>query len=352
MRIIVPRGDLARLLQNVTKVVESRSTIPIISCVRLVAVDGRLTATATDLDVEARGSIAVDLASDDAAFCVNAKMMSDTIARLAGDSVGIAVEPGHIVVTAGRSRIKLQTLPVADFPDLSAGAMGEPFQIDLAALFAPCLFAISTEEARYYLNGVYFRGSGERLTAVSTDGHRLAHHVADGDPVFDGIIVPRKISGLLPKGEISVETSATKIRLTAGDLVLTSKLIDGTFPDYERVIPRRNERVVIVERDALAAAATRVGVVADMRGRAVELSIAPGQIELTLRGDGDEATEEVAADYSGEPFEIGFNVKYLGEVLGNLPAGKVEMALEPGGPALLRPVGGGALELVLMPMRV
>lgn len=352
MRINVPRGDLARLLQNVTKVVESRSTIPIISCVRLVNADGVLTATATDLDIEARGSVASDLASEDAAFCVNARMLTDTVARLAGDTVGIAVEPGHIVVTAGRSRIKLQTLPVGDFPEFSADDLGEPFKVDMAALFAPCQFAISTEETRYYLNGVYFRGSGKQLTAVSTDGHRLAHHVADHDAQFDGIIVPRKISGLLPKGEITVEISRAKIRLSSGDLILTSKLIDGTFPDYERVIPRGNDKVVIVDRDTLAAAATRVGVVADMHGRAVKLSIAPDQIELTLRGDGDEATEEVSADYSGEPFEIGFNVKYLAEVLGNLPAGNVEMALEPGGPALMRPVGGGAFEAVLMPMRV
>lgn len=351
MRINVPRGDLARLLAQVSKVVEARNTIPIISCVRLVASDGRLTATATDLDIEARGSIAVD--GDDAAFCVNARMLTDIVGKIAGETVAIAAEPGQITVTSGRSRFKLQTLPVQDFPDITAGQFGEPFKIDLAALFAPVQFAISTEETRFYLNGIYLHGNGTELTAVATDGHRLSRNRIANPADIPGVIVPRKMVGLVPKGEIGVEVSDTKIRLSSGDLVLTSKLIDGTFPDYERVIPSGNSKKVGVDRDAIMRASDRVALVSNERERGAKLTIAPGQIVLTLRGATDEASEEIAADYDGEPLDIGFNARYLSEVVSIFPAGQVCLGLEDAGaPALITADAAPGLLAVLMPRRV
>lgn len=354
MRLSLPRQDLTRLLTAVTKVVETRSTIPILGNVLLSVDNGQFSARATDLDIEVSTSIAV-LDASNGACTVNAKLLAD-IAKKAGSDVSLEMDGDTLTVKSGRSRFKLATLPVDDFPSFAAGGFGTEFDVDLAGLVAPTQFAISTEETRYYLNGVYFHTAEGRLAAVATDGHRLSRHYGDPRDHFEGVILPRKLVSILPKGNVHVSLSPTKVRIQTsngadGDTTITSKLIDGTFPDYQRVIPTGNDKIVLASITELRTAVERVSTVATERGRAVKLEIAPGGISLSVRGDAD-ATDAVEADYSGEPIEIGFNASYLTELLGNLAGDTVRIALNDGGSPTIFTGGDENLLAVCMPMRV
>lgn len=201
----------------------------------------------------------------------------------------------------------------------------------------------------YYLNGTFFIGGAS--VAVATDGHRLARHRGPDLPSFHGVIVPRKTVGILPKGTVNVSMSRQKIRIAADDMVIVSKLIDGTFPDYERVIPKDNEIAVVVDRDEMMKSAERVVTVSSEKSKAVKLSIASGSVALSARSDVGDAADEVATDYSGAPITIGFNSAYLRDIFSVLQPGAVTMHLQDGGPALIKG-GDEALDTVIMPMRV
>lgn len=348
--MLTSKQDLSRLLSQVTKAVNSRNTIPILGHVRLVATNGTLTATATDLDLEITGSIPVE--GNDCAFTVDAKMLAGIVGKLSGDTVTIEPADNRATVKAGRSRFTLDTLPVDDFPSMSAGEFATEFDVDLAALVAPVQFAISTEETRYYLNGVYFHTAEGRLAAVATDGHRLSRHYGEPRDHFDGVILPRKLVSILPKGNVRVSLSARKVRIRADETTITSCVIDGTFPDYQRVIPTGNDRIATFDGDEMAKAAARVQAVSAERERSVKLTIAPDEIGLWLRGDG-EAQDAVACTFDGDPLVVGFNASYLNELLGNFPAGDVHMALADGGsPVLFKSPADESLLAVLMPRRV
>ena len=357
MHLVIHKEDLTRVLSAVAKVVESRNTIPILSCVMLTAAasassDGGLSVMATDLDILATAGAPATVNAA-GSICVEAKLLTG-IARKATGNITMILDDGKLVVKSGRSRFSLQTLPAEDFPNLGTHNYDAEFETDLAALFAPVAFAISTEETRYYLNGVFFKGALDSYTAVATDGHRLGKHVVAGGCPFAGVIVPRKTVGLIPKGIVKVSVSQQKIRLQTDALTLTSKLIDGTFPDYARVIPttERNDKVVTVDRDAIMKAADRVATVSSERGRAVRFSIAPGSIALSVSSpDSGSANDEVEAEYSGEPLEIGFNAQYVRDVFGTLPAGPVSLALADSGSPALVTGGEEGLTLVLMPCR-
>lgn len=353
MRLTITRADLARLLTNVGRVIDARNTIPILGNVLLDATTDGLTVTGTDLDIVATDRAPADVATT-GRICVDAKLLA-AIAKKAGGDITIAEEGDQLLVASGRSVFKLATLPAADFPDLKDGKFDASFDIDLAALFAPTSFAISTEEARFYLNGVFMHLHEDGLRAVATDGHKLSRHQVayPGDAAFVGVIVPRKTVGLLPKGVVNVSVSETKIRITAGDFVLTSKLIDGAFPDYERVIPKANDNLVSVDRDAFMKAADRVATVSSEKGRVVRLTIAPGSVGFTVNNADAVATDEIEAGYGGEPIEIGFNAAYLRDLFGVLPSGPVTVALaDAGSPGVFTSPGFDGLVLVGMPMRV
>ena len=370
MRVTIERSAFLKALTHVQSVVERRNTIPILSNVLLQAGDGQLKLTATDLDIEIVESVPAEV-SKSGATTVPAHMLYDIVRKLP-DGAQLELEQAgdgqRVSIFAGRSRFALQALPHEDFPDLAAGDFPNTFAIagaDLRALIEKTRFAISTEETRYYLNGIYFHdvAAGGLLRAVATDGHRLAQaQIArpDGAKGMPGIIVPRKTVLEVVKlfegvdGAVEVSLSGAKIRFSAGDLVLTSKLIDGTFPDYERVIPRNNDRKLELDTKSFAAAVDRVSTISQEKGRAVKLAIGGNKVILTVNNpDSGSAEEEVACAYEAEPMEIGFNSRYLLDVAGQMKSDGMELLLaDAGSPTIVRDPTDEQALYVLMPMRV
>jgi DNA polymerase-3 subunit beta len=371
MKVRIERANLLKALNHVHRVVERRNTIPILANALLRAEGDELTVKATDLDMEIvdRVPAAVD---QPGACTVPAHMLHDIVRKLPeGAEIGLDTEGGQtLALKAGRARFSLQMLPNADFPDLNAGELPISFTLPaevLKRLIDRTQFAISTEETRYYLNGIYFHvvgnGSEARLRAVATDGHRLAKAevpAANGSAGMPGIIVPRKtvaeIQKLLedPESPVAISLSDTKIRLAVGNLVLTSKLIDGTFPDYERVIPKANDKELIVAKADFERAVDRVSTISSDRGRAVKLSLADDRMVLAVNNpDSGSAIDELAVGYEAEPLEIGFNSKYLLDIAGQLTTEEAVFRLaDPGSPTLIQDRGEADALYVLMPMRV
>lgn len=372
MKVTLERTDLLKSLTHVHRVVERRNTIPILSNVLLRADGGQLLLKATDLDLEISEKVAA-LVEQPGATTVPAHMIYDIVRKLP-EGAQVALETSSdnatLEIRAGRSRFALQMLPETDFPDITAGEFTHRFTLasrDLRTLIDATQFAISTEETRYYLNGIYLHAvtteAGERLRAVATDGHRLARAeipAPAGSSGMPGIIVPRKTVGEIqklleaPDAEAAIEISETKIRITTGDVILTSKLIDGTFPDYGRVIPQNNDKELLVERDEFKAAVDRVSTISSERGRAVKLAISEGRMILTVvNPDSGSATEELAIDYDSDPLEIGFNSRYLLEITGQLRGDTACFRLaDAGAPTLIQDKGAEDALYVLMPMRV
>ena len=380
MRVTVERAQLVKSLTHVHRVVERRNTIPILSNVLIRAEGGQLKLKATDLDLEVSEAVPA-MVEEPGATTVPAHMIYDIVRKLPdGAQVELATRPdgATLDIRSGRSKFALQMLPGQDFPALTAGTFTHRFQLpaaDLKRLVDRTWFAISTEETRYYLNGIYFHAvtvNGDlKFRAVATDGHRLAQaemvapHGCEGMP---GIIVPRKTVGEIqklvdaPDAEVTVELSDSKIRLTfaakgeeaSGGIVLTSKLIDGTFPDYGRVIPQGNDKEMKVDRDEFAAAVDRVSTIASERGRAVKLAVGEGKLVLSVTNpDSGSATEELAVEYDDEALDIGFNSRYLLDIASQLETDTAVFRLaDPGSPTLIQDLGSQNALYVLMPMRV
>ena len=371
MDITVERDALLKALGHVQSVVERRTTIPILSNVLLHAEGDGIRLTATDLDMEVVETAPASVAAG-GAITAPAHLFHDIVRKLP-DGAQLRIEQpdeGRIALIADRARFMLPVLPAADFPDLSAGEPSHAFSIaadDLKYLIEHTRFAISTEETRYYLNGIYLHTVGEdgdvTLRAVATDGHRLARAelpAPDGAAGMPGIIVPRKtvqeLGRLIEAADDAIEValSDTRIRFRLDGLVLTSKLIDGTFPDYERVIPAANDRRLEVDTRLFAQAVDRVSTVSAEKGRAVKLSIAPGRLVLSVNNpEAGSAEEELAAGFEGEPLEIGFNAKYLMEIASRIDGDTTLFLLnDAASPTIVRESGGEQVIYVLMPMRV
>lgn len=340
MALRLERADLVAALSAVARVVENRNTYPILANVLLSVAGGRLTVRGTDLEIEITTS--VPATGDLPTTTAPAKTLLEVVKKFpAGAEVTLEMDSSTLVVKAGRSRFKLGTLDAESFPTISAGEFGEPFEADLAALFAPVAFAISNEEARYFLNGVFLLGAVNQLTAVATDGHRLGKHILPSTgtpfPEFKGVIIPAKTVGIVPQGALQVAVSDTKIRFQQGGVTIISKLIEGNYPDFERVIPKNNDLVVTTDRAGFLAAVARVGTVASDRSKAVKLEIAGEGITLSVQGDHDSAADEVPADFEGDAVESGVNVRYLQDILGAISGTNVTMSFAPSlGPILLR----------------
>lgn len=368
MKITIERGALLKALNHVQSVVERRNTIPILANVLLTAEDGQLSLAATDLDIEIVEGVAADVATT-GGTTAPAHTMYDIVRKLpdgAQVEVNHDTETGKVSVVAGRSRFALQSLPREDFPAAAAGDLPYSFEIstkDLFRLVEKTRFAISTEETRYYLNGIYLHTVDGKLRAVATDGHRLARvdmplpSGADGMP---GIIVPRKtVTELLKLLEASEDTvkiavSDTKIRFDLGGVTLTSKLIDGTFPDYGRVIPSESDKSMEVDGKLFASAVDRVSTISTERSRAVKLDLDDGKVTLAVNNpDSGSATEELGVDYQGDALEIGFNARYLLDITQQLdgPTAHFELS-DAGSPTVVRDTDDAEALYVLMPMRV
>ncbi|MEM7300072.1 MAG: DNA polymerase III subunit beta [Pseudomonadota bacterium] len=371
MRVILERSELLKSLNHVQRVVERRNTIPILSNVLLRAENDSLQLKATDLDLEVVETTAASV-EQSGATTVSAHILYDIVRKLPdGAEVMMSLtDDTGLTVTSGRSQFRLQVLSDADFPNLTTTDFSHTFRLSAAALkgmIDRTQFAISTEETRYYLNGIYLHAvedeGTQKLRAVATDGHRLARtevECPDGAADMPGIIVPRKavseIQKLVedPDASVMVELSDSKIRLTVGSVVLTSKLIDGTFPDYNRVIPSGNDKELTLDRQTFASAVDRVSTISSDRGRAVKLSLSAGALKLSVNNpESGSAEEEIAAGYDTDDLEIGFNSKYLLDITAQLSGEtSVFMFADPGSPTLIRDTSDEAAVYVLMPMRV
>jgi DNA polymerase III subunit beta len=372
MKITVERSELLNSLGHVHRVVERRNTIPILANVLLRADRSKLSLKATDLDVEVTDSIAAEV-SPGGSTTVPAHMFFDIVRKLPEGAQIVLESSGDraaLAIRAGRSRFTLQTLPESDFPDLAPGEMTHKFSLkaaDLKRLIDKTQFAISTEETRYYLNGIYLHAAGAAkaptLRAVATDGHRLAQMELDlpkGAAGMPGIIIPRKTVSEVQRlmedneAEVAIELSSGKIRFTIGDAVLTSKLIDGTFPDYARVIPAGNDKELVVDKKEFEAAVDRVSTVSSERGRAVKLSISGGKLLLSVTNpDSGSANEELEVEYAADPLDIGFNSRYLLDIAAQIESEAAVLKLaDPGSPTLIQDKEPHGALYVLMPMRV
>jgi len=371
MKLTIERTALLKALGHVQSVVERRNTIPILSNVKIEAGDGRLGLNATDMDLEIIDTVAADVSAP-GTTTAPAHTLYDIVRKLPeGCQVDLdASGDGQMVLSSGRSRFSLACLPTEEFPVMSGGDLPHEFTltaVELRSLIDRTRFAISTEETRYYLNGIYLhatdRDGTDVLRAVATDGHRLASvevPLPAGAGGMPGIIVPRKTVAELRKlidesgDEVSVGLSDSKIKFSFDDAILTSKLIDGTFPDYQRVIPEGNDKELEVDRKLFAEAVDRVSAISSEKSRAVKLAMTNGVLVLSASSpEHGSATEEIEVSYTGDDMEIGFNSGYLLDITRQIEGDSAHFSLaDAASPTILREGGDASALYVLMPMRV
>lgn len=367
MKLAIDRMSLLRPLGHVQSVVERRNTIPILANVVLRAEDGQLSLTATDMDMDITTKVGCAVATA-GTTTMSAHMLYDIVRKLPdGSEVELSIGDGHAMISAGRSSFRMPTLPVEDFPAISSNDLPTNFVLtaaDFRDLVDATKFAISTEETRYYLNGIYLHKSDAGdLCAVATDGHRLAltkQTLPSGAAQMPSIILPRKAVSELRKllddydGDVTISMSETRAEFAFGAVRLTTKLIDGTFPDYTRVIPTNNDKIMQVDVGAFSAAVDRVSTISSEKSKSVKIGLRAGVMTLSASNtDASSATEELEVSYSGNEMEIGFNARYLLDIAGQVNSEMVEFALaDQGSPTLVRMPGDDASLFVLMPMRV
>ena len=372
MKLSIERSVLLKAVSQAQSVVERRNTIPILANVLIEAEGEHVQFRATDLDIEVLDKALAHVESA-GATTVSAVTLHDIVRKLPdGALVTLSDDAakGRLTVEAGRSVFSLATLPKEDFPIMATSEYAANFSAPaplLRRLFDKSKFAISTEETRYYLNGVYLHvadaDGGQVIRCVATDGHRLARVDADlpeGAADLPGVIVPRKTVGELRKlldeddMQIAVSVSETKIRFATPEITLTSKVIDGTFPDYARVIPQGNTRKLEVDASEFAKAVDRVSTVSSERSRAVKLSLDEDRLILSVNSrDSGTAEEELAVAYGDEKLEIGFNAKYLLEIASQVDReNAVFLFNSSGDPTLMREGNDASAIYVVMPMRV
>jgi len=372
MKVTIERSALLKAMSQAQSVVERRNTIPILANVLIEAEGAAVSFRATDLDIEVvdKALATVERAG---ASTVAAHILHEIVRKLPDGALVELIDDGtsgRLEVRAARSNFSLATLPREDFPVMASSEYSCNFSAPapvLRRLFDKSKFAISTEETRYYLNGVYMHAadgaSGRVLRCVATDGHRLARIDAplpEGAADMPGVIVPRKAVGELRKllddddMQIAVSVSDTKVRFATPEIMLTSKVIDGTFPDYTRVIPTDNSRRLEVDAAEFAQAVDRVSTVSSERSRAVKLSLSDDRAILSVNApDSGAAEEELAVAYNDEPLEIGFNAKYLLEIAGQVDReNAVFLFNSSGDPTLMREGNDESAVYVVMPMRV
>ncbi len=367
MKFAIDRLSLLRPLGHVSSVVERRNTIPILANIVLRAQSGQLSLTATDMEMDIAEHVSCQVQRE-GACTIPAHLFYDIVRKLPdGAEIDVDVAENNASIRAGRSAFSLPTLPVEDFPAFSVSDLPVKFTLttaDLRHQIDTTKFAISTEETRYYLNGIYFHKSDSgALAAVATDGHRLALAQIDmpaGADAMPEIIVPRKAVGELRKllddeeGDVAVSLSETRAEFAFGQVRLTSKLIDGSFPDYTRVIPSGNDKILTVDRTLFSSAVDRVSTISSEKSRAVKLSLGPNLLTLSASTpEASSAVEEIEVSYAGDQLDIGFNARYLLEIAQQIDGDVMQLALsDPGSPSLISTPDDDQNLFVLMPMRV
>jgi DNA polymerase-3 subunit beta len=374
MKLKADRATLMKALAHIQSVAEKRNTIPILANVLIQVRDGRLAFTATDMEIAIVEEVAAST-SRNGATTAPAATLYDIVRKLPENAEIELDHPGgdaQLALRAGRFATSLVVLPVEDFPSMTAGQLPHHFHLPslvLRGLIDRTRFAISTEETRYYLNGIYLHATvaeGARmLRAVATDGHRLARveePLPEGAETIPGVIVPRKTVGELRKlldeesGSVEIGLSDTRIQFKVGPITLTSKLIDGTFPEYERVIPRDNDKILRVGKKDFAEAVARVAAISSERSRPVKLSLQPHLLTLSAASaEQGTATEELDGDrvnYEAGALEIGFQARYLNDITDQI-TDSVEFRFADGSaPTIVRDASDESALYVLMPMRV
>lgn len=373
MKFTINRADMLRSLNHVHSVVERRNTIPILANVLLRADKDALSLTTTDMDLEIVESVAAS-SSQPGTTTVPAHTLYDIVRKLPDDAaVEVSTGAGDTTLTvkAGKSTFRLGCLPTEDFPKMGASD-NYPYQFslpaaDLRTLIDRTRFAISSEETRYYLNGIYLHAANsdgvDVLRAVATDGHRLARFempLPSGAKDMPGVIIPRKAINEIRKlieeagDSITLSVSDNKLRFAFDHITLTTKLIDGTFPDYERVIPKNNDKVLEINPATFARAVDRVSTISSEKSRAIKLTLGAKTLTLSANSpDSGSASEEIEINFSAGPMEIGFNSAYLMDVAKQIEGEGCRLSLsDPASPTLIQDVSDTSSLYVLMPMRV
>lgn len=367
MKLSIERSALMKSLGHVQNVVERRNTIPILSNVLMNAEGGTVSFVATDLDIEMSESTEADV-SQPGQITAPAHTLYDIVRKLSdGAQVVLQINAeDRLDVDAGRAHFTLPLLPSGDFPKMTADGFTHEFVMPAKALLRlidKTKFAISTEETRYYLNGIYVHANAGKLRAVATDGHRLALAETDLPPGAEGlpgVIIPRKTVAEVRRlidgsdADVAVSVSEAKIRFTSASAVLTSKLIDGTFPDYERVIPKNNPKELVIDNKVFADAVDRVSTISAEKSRSIKMSLATDNLALTVNNpESGNANEDLVVSYSDEALEIGFNAKYILDVTSQIEGRDASFFLDSAAsPALVKDSEDPDALFVLMPLRV
>ncbi len=366
MRFSVAREKLVRPITLATSVVEKKQTKPILANVLVALKDGQLSFTGTDMEIEVVvRSSAVD--GQDGAVTLPGKKLFDICRALPDDAqIDLTVDNDRAILRSGRSRFVLSTLPVHDFPnvqDIAEIASVELPQNVLRKCLEKTQFAMAQQDVRFYLNGLLLELAGGYLRTVATDGHRLAlcdHKIRSNIKENQQVIVPRKgvseLFRLLEDSDkpVSITVATNHIRVLTEDVTFTTKLVDGRFPDYQRVIPQGGDKEILVDRDALRQAVNRASILSNERYRSLRVVLNPGSIKVIANNpENEEAEEEVPVSYDGEKLEVGFNATYLGDALNAITEPTVLLTLsDPNSCALLQGEGNSSAKFVVMPMRI
>lgn len=362
MKITIERNVLLNVLKHTTGIVERRNTIPILSNVLISANKDNVTFVTSDCEIEISECVNANV-QDVGSVTIPSQTLFDIVRKIKNDDVIIETkENGQVSVSSGRSKFKLSTLPVEDFPVMPANKWDCFFSInscEFGSMLDRVKFAISIDEARYYLSGIYIHTSGDVIKCVATDGHRLSvceTKKPENFDLVDGVIIPHKTVNEIRKildefnDDITISINKNKISFMIGDLFVQSKLIDGQFPDYERIVPKSNEKILTVEVLSLVNAVDRVSVVSNEKTKAIKLDILPDELCLTSGSNGSDASDFIEAEFNHEPMDIGFNSKYLLDVLQQIKSKNVSFMIgEVNAPVVIN--DDNAL-FVLMPMRV
>src|SRR5690554_4362990 len=367
MHFTIQREALLKPLQLVAGVVERRQTLPVLSNVLLVVQDQQLSLTGTDLEVELVGRVALEDACEPGEITVPARKLMDICKSLQPDAlIDIRLDDQKVVIKSGRSRFTLSTLPANDFPAVEEGPGSLSFNVSqgsMRRMIERSSFAMAQQDVRYYLNGMLIEVSSGMLRAVATDGHRLAMCSVQANidqQERHQVIVPRKgileLARLLTEqdGEVSIVLGQHHIRATTGEFTFTSKLVDGKFPDYERVLPRGGDKLVVGDRQTLREAFSRTAILSNEKYRGIRLQLENGLLKLPANNpEQAEAEAEVVVEYQGDPLEIGFNVSYLLDVLGVMSSEQVRLVLsDANSSALVQEADNDDSSYVVMPMRL